>query len=84
MVVSRDLLALCLTKAFADVVASRFRYILGDGVPSIGTKLMIGTGDNPPSEATALEGALEFSKQLQAQDLYRNQTYYIPPYVPGE
>jgi hypothetical protein len=69
--VSRDLLALCLTKAFADVV------------PSNGTKLIIGTGANPPSEATALEGALKFSKKLQAQYRYMNQTYYIRPYVPA-
>lgn len=57
-------------------------YVVVDGVPSKGTKVMIGTGANPPSSATASEGALEYSKKLEASASYRNQTYYIPPYVP--
>jgi len=57
-------------------------YVLGDGVPSNGTKIMIGTGANPPFFAKAAQGALNFSKKLQAQAQYQNRTHYIPPYVP--
>jgi hypothetical protein len=35
---------------------------------------MIGTGANPPSSKTALQGALAFSKTLQGQDQYMNLT----------
>ena len=73
----------CLTESFTDAFFCHwFRYVVVDGVPSKGTKVMIGTGANPPSSATASEGALEYSKKLEASASYRNQTYYIPPYVP--
>ena len=40
------------------------RYILGDGVPSNGTKVLIGTGANPPSDVAAYAGAMEYSKKF--------------------
>jgi len=43
-------------------------FILGDGVPSNGTKLMIGSGANPPSSKTAYKGAMAYSKALQASN----------------
>jgi hypothetical protein len=46
------------------------RYILGDGIPSNGTKVMIGTGADPPSSAEAYKGAIKYSKEAQAQ--YQN------------
>jgi hypothetical protein len=73
----------CLTASFTDVIASRLRYILGDGIPSNGTKVMIGTGADPPSSAEASLSALTFSKKLHAQYQYKNLTRYTPPYVPG-
>jgi len=51
-----------------------YLYILGDGIPSNGTKVMIGTGANPPSSHKASQGALEFSKKLQLQQQYMNLT----------
>ncbi|KIM76040.1 glyoxal oxidase [Piloderma croceum F 1598] len=45
-------------------------YILGDGIPSNGTKVMIGTGADPPSSAEAYKGAIKYSKEAQAQ--YQN------------
>jgi len=39
-----------------------FLYILGDGIPSNGTKIMIGSGANPPVSAAATKGALSFSE----------------------
>jgi len=43
-------------------------FILGDGIPSNGTKLMIGSGANPPSSKKAYQGAMAFSKALQASN----------------
>jgi len=82
MAVSRPFLLLA--DSYSDVYlhASSFRYALGDGVPSNGTKIMIGTGANPPFFAKAAQGALNFSKKLQAQAQYQNRTHYIPPYLP--
>jgi hypothetical protein len=51
-------------------LASPFRYILGDGIPSNGTKVMIGTGANPPSSVEAYKGAIKYSKEAQVQ--YQN------------
>jgi len=53
-----------------DSCASAFRFILGDGIPSNGTKVMIGTGADPPSSAEAYEGAIQYIKEVQAQ--YQN------------
>lgn len=61
-----------------------FLYILGDGIPSNGTKILVGNGANPPSSATAFQGANAYSEKLQADPRYRNETYYVPPYVPGQ
>jgi len=60
-----------------------FLYILGDGIPSNGTKLIIGTGADPAWSATAYEGARSYSQTLQSNSWYRNATNYIPPYVPN-
>jgi len=57
-------------------------YVLVHGVPSNGTKVMT-TGANPPFSAEASEGALNYSRKLMTSPTYLNQTYYIPPYVPG-
>jgi len=43
-------------------------FILGDGIPSNGTKLMIGSGANPPSSQAAYNGAMAFSLALQASN----------------
>lgn len=40
-------------------------YIVGDGIPSNGTKVLIGTGANPPSSAAAYDGAMAHSKKSQ-------------------
>jgi hypothetical protein len=47
---------------------------LGDGIPSNGTKVIIGTGANPPSSAKASQGAFEFSKKSQLQYKHMNMT----------
>jgi len=42
-------------------------YILGNGIPSNGTKIIIGTGANPPFSAAAYQGALRYSKAALVQ-----------------
>lgn len=51
-----------------------YRYILGDGIPSNGTKVMIGTGANPPSSVEAFQGALAYSKLSLAKYQKMNLT----------
>jgi len=63
--------------------APAWLYVLVDNVPSNGTKIMIGTGANPPFSASASEGAIDFGKKLMTSSSYLNDTYYIPPYVPS-
>jgi len=60
--------------AFIYPPGPAYLYILGDDIPSNGTKVMIGTGANPPSSLKASKGALEFSKKLQLQHQYMNMT----------
>jgi hypothetical protein len=50
-----------------------FLYILGDGIPSDGNKIMIGNGSNPPVSSKATKGALAFSKSF-AQNRVMNTT----------
>jgi len=68
--------------AFIYPPGPAFLYVLADGIPSNGTKVMIGSGANPPSAAAALQGAMEYSQNLQAQPWYQNKTTFVPPYVP--
>jgi len=44
-----------------------FLYILGDGIPSTGTKVMIGGGGDPPESAAATAGALAASNSTFSQ-----------------
>jgi hypothetical protein len=42
-----------------------FLYIIGDGIPSKGTKIIIGSGASPPVSSKAIQGALGFpSKRI--------------------
>jgi len=58
-------------------------YVLVDNVPSNGTKIMIGTGANPPFSAKALKGAIDYGKKLMADPTYLSAAVFIPPYVPS-
>jgi len=46
-------------------------YIVGDGIPSTGSKVLIGNGNGPPVDASAHQGALAFS-----------QMSTVPPVIP--
>jgi hypothetical protein len=50
------------------------RYILSDGIPSNGTKVIIGTGANLPLSVKVSQGAFKFSKKLQLQYKHMNMT----------
>jgi len=53
--------------AFIYPLGPAWLYILGDGIPSNGTKVMIGSGANPPSSFKASQGALAFSQKSRLQ-----------------
>jgi hypothetical protein len=51
-----------------------FLYIIGDGIPSNGTKIMIGSGSNPPESRKATAGALAYSISIFSQNKVMNTT----------